>query len=78
MHPAYVVEYVIFAPPADQIVTDPLPKFAVAPNANELPPEIPVPFNGTCSVFAFVSSVHPIVSDAAALPAVVQATVASR
>ena len=77
MHPAYDVEYVRFALPDDQMVTAPLPKFVVAPSANELPAETPAPFNGTCSVFAFVSSVHPIVSDAAALPAVVQATVAS-
>jgi hypothetical protein len=77
VHPAYELEYVRFALPADQIVTDPLPKFVVVPSASELPPEIPAPFNGTCSVFAFVSSVHPIVSDAAALPAVAQAKVAS-
>jgi hypothetical protein len=67
----------MFAPPADQIVTAPLPKFAVLPSAIEFPPEIPAPLNGTCNVFAFVSSVHPRVSEAAALPAVVQATVES-
>lgn len=68
----------MLALPADQIVTDPFPKFVVFPSAIEFPPEIPAPLNGTCSVFAPVSSVHPIVSDPAALPAVEHATVESR
>jgi len=78
VHPVYDVEYVRFAPPADHSVIDPLPKFAVLPSAIEFPPDTPAPLSGACSVFAFVSSVHPIVSEAAALPAVVHDTVESR
>jgi hypothetical protein len=74
----YEVEYVMLTLPADHNVIDPLPKFAVFPSGSEFPPETPVPLNGTCCVFALVSSVHPIVNEAAALPAVVQATVESR
>jgi hypothetical protein len=68
----------MLAPPADHSDTVPLAKFVVFPKLSEFPPETPAPLNGTCIVFALVSSVHPIVSEAAALPAVVQVTVESR
>ena len=68
----------MFALPADQSVNVPLPKFVVFPNGKEFPPETPAPLNGSCKVFAPTSSVHPIVTDVAALPAVVQANIESR
>jgi hypothetical protein len=67
----------MLALPADHKLRLPLPKFDVLPRVRLLPPESPVPLKGTCNVFAFVSSVQPIVNEAAALPAVVQETVES-
>jgi hypothetical protein len=67
----------MLALPADHNVISPLPKLDVLPSGKLFPPETPVPLSGDWKVFAPVSSVHPIVSEVAALPAVVHATVES-